>query len=98
MELLVGGVAVVVWEAKTHQDAGDAEGTLEEADDGDGAAGPDIDGPAAEGFGEGGGSFGDQRMVGIDEGGRGGVVEAELGGDAGGGGGGDGGAELVDGF
>ena len=97
VELFVGGVAVVVGEAKTHENARNAEGTLEEADDGDGAAGADIDGLATEGGGEGGGGFGDQRMAGIDEGGRGGVVEAEFGGDAGGSGGGDGGAELFDG-
>lgn len=98
MELLVGGVAVVVGEAETHQDARDAERTQEETDDGDGAAGTDIDGLAAEGFGERRGGLGDERVTGVDDGGRGGVVEAELGGDAGRGGGGDGGAELVDGF
>ena len=98
MKLLVRGVAIVVGEAETHENARNAEGTLEEADDGDGAAGADIDGLATEGGGEGGGGFGDQRMAGIDEGGRGGVVEAEFGGDAGGGGGGNGGAELFDGF
>jgi len=98
MELLVWRMAVVVRKAEAHENAGDAERSLEEADDGDGAAGADIDSLAAEGFREGGGGFGDERMVRVDDGGWGGVVEAEFGGDAGGGGGGDRLAELFDGF
>ncbi len=98
MKLLVRRVAVVVRKAEAHENTGDAERTLEETDDGDGAAGADIDGLAAEGGREGGGGFGDERMVWVDDGRRGGVVEAEFSGDAGGGGGGDSVPELFDGF
>ena len=67
VELFVGGVEVVVWQAETHEHAGDAEFALEEADDGDGAAGAHINGGFLEGLGEGVGGGVEDGVIGIDD-------------------------------
>ena len=93
VELFVGGVEVVVRETEAHQDAGDAEFALEEADDGDGAAGAHVDGGFLEGLGEGVGGGVEDGVIGIDDAGRAGAEEFEAAGYAAGRGLGDGGFE-----
>src|ERR1035441_881408 len=55
VELLVGGVDVVVGQAEAHHDAGNAQMAVKIADDGDGAAGADEDRLLAPDLAKGGG-------------------------------------------
>src|ERR1017187_2964457 len=70
VELLVGGVQVVVGESEAHHDAGDAEVAVEDADDGDGTAAAYVDRLLAELLLEGLGRGVDIGIVGVGERGR----------------------------
>ena len=78
VELLIGSMDVVVGEAEAHHDAGQAEVTIEVADDGDGAAGADEDGVFAPDFVEGAGGGLDVLVVDRDQAGVAGVDETDV--------------------
>ena len=75
MELLVGGVQVVVGQAEAHHDAGNFQDVLEVGDDGNRAAGADEDGFFLEGVAQGFGRGLDVGIVGADDAGRAFAVE-----------------------
>ena len=85
VELLVGGVDVVVGQAEAHHDAGHAEMAVEVADDGNGAAGADEDRLLAPDLMERARGGLDVRIVDADQAGVAGVNQPHLDIDAGGG-------------
>ena len=85
IELLVGGVDVVVGKAEAHHDAGQAEVAVEVADDGNGAAGADEDGVFAPDFVKSARGGLDVLVVDGNQAGVAGVDEADVDVDAGGG-------------